>query len=155
MPPGLPPSVLVPLNPWKLGNCLCSSAKGSPKTLDNVLGVMRVSVTLCLLFLGVTTRERASSCSGGDKSRPTGDGDEWCSSSLWLLLRLLDVVEAGCGGIDGACCKSPGAGLNVGGSGNADDVGMVVIEEVIFGVVGLYMETGPMPVDLGADRSLT
>jgi len=148
------PSVLFPLNPWKFGNCLCSSAKGSPKTLDNVLGVIRVSVTLCLLFLGVTTSDKASSCSGGDKSDlATGDGDEWCSSSLWLLLML--PVEVAEDGIGRACCRSPGAGLSVGGRGNADDVGMVVTGVVIFGVVGLYMDTGPRPEDRGAERSLT
>ena len=72
------PSPMGPLNPGAMwGNCLCNSAKGSPRTLERVRGGMRVSVTLCLLFLGVTTRERASSCSGGDRSRLTGEGEEW------------------------------------------------------------------------------
>ena len=45
----------------------------------------------------------------------------------------------------------------MGGSGNApDEVGVLVVAGVrIFGVVGLYMETGPMPVDRGAARSRT
>jgi hypothetical protein len=144
----------------KCGNCLCNSAKGSPKTRDKVLGVIRVSVTLCLLFLGVTTNDRASSCSGGDKSLPTGEGLELCSSSLLLLLRLLEAVEvvdegrAACemaaGGV--ACCNRPGAGLKVGGSGNAMEVDVVVMG---LGHRGLYMDTGPMAEDLGAALSLT
>ena len=108
-----------------------------------------------LRFLGVTTRDRASSCSGGDKSLPTGDGDEWCSSSLLLLLsELLEVVVV----VDGmvlAGANRPGAGLKVGGRGNAAEVGVVVTGNVIFGVMGLYMETGPCPLDLGAALSLT
>ena len=70
-----------------------------------------------------------------------------------MLLRLLEVAEDG---MIGACCNSPGLGLKVreGGRGNAEDVGMVVTG-VLRGVVGLYMETGPRPVDRGAERSLT
>ena len=57
-PGGIPKGVPCPKCFWRSAIDGCS-----PRSLETVRGVILVSVTLCLFFLGVTVRLRASSCS--------------------------------------------------------------------------------------------
>ena len=115
-----------------------------------------MSVTLCLRFLGVTTKLKASSCSGGLRGRPPreglGDDDTWPSVSLSSKLLLVGGVGVA-EDMPEAAWRRPGAGRREGGSGNDD--AEVVMGGVAPLVRGLYMDTGLVPVPLGAALSLT
>ena len=140
-----------PKNPFPLLNCLWRSTGDSPpSTLDMVLGVILVSVTLCLRFFGVTTRLSASSCSpllrppsSRSSSRPRGDGEDPDGEALSeLVLSRTSTVE--------------GAARRVGSNGNGEVEVEDAMELVILGAsMVLAMERGAVPGTRGVDLSLT
>jgi len=138
---------------WKPGGmnglagpkCFCSSAiEGcSPSNLDTVRGVILVSVTLCLFFLGVTTKFNASSCS--------------LSSSLSSSLSW-PFVEGGYKDIIGGFVDmSPetDAGKEIlGGAVEPVMIRLLLVFKAFDNDKGLAIASG-LTTDLGVDLSLT